>query len=588
MGEGQGMIDIRKWGRLPDFEAVIRRFPVATLTVAVLTVQLMLAGFDGTSMADWIPGYILGWYACVGVQLASESKGRSPKWLPLLKLTLVAVAVTLAALHGPTDFLPWLAVLAAIVFLGNAAWWGRGRDDAGVWLFTQRLWTGAIFALIGSVIFALGVIAIGATLDALFGVDLSDLAEHLILPLGLAFLAPVYWMGTLPHPRELDTGPDLSFEARALGFLGTWLLAPLVLIYGLIIVAYSFRVLLTWSLPDGETAILVTPFLVVGTLTWLVLQPTMLRAGALVRLYHRLWFPVALVSATLLAVAVWVRVAGYGLTPERVMLILLTLAALVLGAWFTVTGRRDIRIPTAAAAGFLLAGAFLAAPVADVTQLQRLRAGLASADKAAVARQVRDAAAYLQSYRAERGEWLEAELPGYDPDGDMRLDAYLRAQGYENAEQERERVRNEDYGSTYYRRGEPLNLRATPIFLGSYELTVMTGDDPKPDTWSVGEGYIHTGELLLSVDGRTLRREVEPVAESLFATRLASRADDMRSPDIYVPYERELHPSRDPILFDLADDAGRRYRLVVEEMWLNGEGDRLTGGRAEALLFSEP
>ena len=272
------------------------------------------------------------------------------------------------------------------------------------------------------------------------------------------------------------------------------------------------------------------------------------------------------------------------------MLVLLTVAALVLGAWFTLTGRRDIRIPTAAAAGFLLAGAFLAAPVADVTQLQRLRAGLAAADKAAVARQVRDSATYLQSYRGGRRDWLEAEIPGYDPENSPRdVDAYLRLQGYVNSEQERERVRNEVYGRTLYRRGKPVDLSDTPIFLGRHELTVIVDGDRKPDGLSVGRGYLHEGELLLSLsNGKTLRRDVEPVAADLFATRPHIPARGHYASDIYIPSGREVHPDRDPILFDFADDTGRRHRLVVDEMWLNGEGDRLTGGNAKALLFAEP
>ena len=578
------MTPMRKWGRLPDFEAVLRRFPVATLTVAVLAVQLMLAGFDGTYMADWIPGYLLGWYLCVGIQLASESRGHAPKWLPLLKLALAAASVTLAAFHEPTDFLPWLAVLAAIVFLGNAAWWGRARDDAGVWLFTQRLWTGAIFATVGSVIFALGVFAIGATLDALFGLDLSEVAEHVILPLGLAFLAPVYWMGTLPHPREVEAGPDLSFEARALGFLGTWLLAPLVLIHGLIVVAYALRVLLTWSLPDGETAVLVAPFLIIGTLTWLVLQPAMLRAGALVRLYHRLWFPVALVSSALLAVAVWVRVDEYGFTPERVMLFLFTLAALTLGAWFTFTGRRDIRIPTAAGAGVLLGAAFLAAPVADVTQLQRLRAGLAAADKAAVAGQVRDAANYLYR-RADRQKWVQAELPGFQTDGYASVDAYLRKEGYENAEQERMRVREEDYALAVYTVGKPVDLSGTPVFLRKVNLSIISETDPG-DREYPGD-YIRNGTLGIVTDTGTVSVPGGPTAEELFSTRLASPGDFGTS-SVYSSDLRTSHPYSEPIRYDFTDGAGRRHSLVLETMWLNGEGVTFTGGTAEALLFAEP
>jgi len=110
----------------------------------------------------------------------------------------------------------------------------------------------------------MGMVAISEAVRSLFGFNIDTLTNDILLPIGLAFLAPIYWMGTLPRYGDVENVSELSFEARALSFLGPWMLAPLVLIYSLIILAYGAKVLFQWELPKGEIATLVTPFLGFG------------------------------------------------------------------------------------------------------------------------------------------------------------------------------------------------------------------------------------------------------------------------------------------------------------------------------------
>ena len=574
------LASLTRWGRLPDFEAVVRRFPVAVAAMGLLTLWLMVEGGGNDTFERVVPGLALGGYLCVGLQLASESRSARPSWLAVAKAASVVLALALALLSETLAYYPWIAVLAAIVFLGNFAFRGRARDDARVWLFTQKLWTGAIFAFVGSVVFALGTVAIWETLDALFGVDLSELGEHVILPLGLAFLAPIYWMGTLPDPHDPGEGlGELSFEARALAFLGTWLLAPLTLIYGLIILAYALRVLLTWSLPEGETAQLVTPFLIVGTLTWLMLEPSVMRAGGFVRLYRRAWFPIALVASALLAVAVWMRVSEYGLTPERVFLLAVVAGGLALGAWFTLSPRRDIRIPTAAAAGLLLACAFLAKPAADVQQLLTARAALAAEDRAAASLRARDSLRYL-NYRADRADWVR-DLLGMDPgprDSRVRdLDDRLDAMGFRNDDLRRERLRRQPYGHFGFTLTGPADLGPHSLFVGRVGVSV----ERFPEMVRPGverERAVWIGDhIYLDAEGKVVRLDVGDVAERLYNSRRTTwndRADTVES-------DR-------PLTIRFSTDGERSYLLVMTALNLNGEGVELSGGYGDALLFRTP
>lgn len=367
----------RLGGRLPDFEDVVRRFPVPVAIMAAFTVWIIANNhFHLTSYRDIeyvISGFILAGYVSVIASLITEVRQGSAIRGVFLGFLFAVSAFLLSYFAKKLDFTAAMAIGASVIFLGNAAALRAGRDDRNVWNFTQKLWTGALFATVGSIIFLLGMIAISEAVKALFGVDLDKITFETILPIGLAFLAPVYWLGTLPRYGEAEDVTELSFEARALSFLGTWMLAPLVIIYALIVLAYGAKVLIQWNLPKGEIAQLVSPFIGVGMLVWLMLEPKVLKDSGFVRFYRAAWHWIMLPAAILLAVAVFVRVGEYGYTSERVFLVLVVVWAVAQSLWFLgfPKAKRDIRVPTALAAGLLMLGAFAAKPISAMNQFQR-------------------------------------------------------------------------------------------------------------------------------------------------------------------------------------------------------------------------
>ena len=364
-------------GRLPDFEQVLRRFPVAVAIMAAFTLWVIADNHFGvTSSRDDVyvfAGFILAGYVSVVVKLCTEARKGMNSIAVIVGLALAVLAFCLCYFSKTLNFNFVMAIGAAVLCLGNAAAWRLGRHDRNVWNFTQKLWTGALFAAVGCVIFTLGMVVISEAVRALFGVSLDELTMETILPVGLAFLAPVYWLGTLPRFGEAEDVTELSFEARALSFLGTWMLAPLVIIYALIVLAYGTKILVQWDLPKGEIASLVSPFIGVGTLVWLMLEPKVLKESGFVRFYRAAWHWIMLPAAVLLGVGVFARVQEYGFTPVRVFLALVVIWAVVQSLWFTLLPKvkRDIRIPTGLAAGLLTFGAFGAGFISSESQLRK-------------------------------------------------------------------------------------------------------------------------------------------------------------------------------------------------------------------------
>lgn len=124
-----------------------------------------------------------------------------------------------------------------------------------------------------------------------------------------------------------------------------------------------------------------TPFLIIGTLTWLVLVPPFIQKNPIARGFRKIWFLVSLPATALLAISVFVRVREYGLTPERIALILLVIWALIVPILFTFAkeARRDIRIIPGFAAMLLAGGALLAGTLSVNSQAARAKSNLKQA-----------------------------------------------------------------------------------------------------------------------------------------------------------------------------------------------------------------
>jgi hypothetical protein len=349
---------------VPDAQDVLRRFPLAALCMAAFTLSILYStNFDkltDDTMTRLLGGFVLAAYIFVNVTLVGEGRLK-PISLGVKILAGVGAFVAVWFYHQ-LAFLPLMAIGAAILYLGSASFFRQKRDDVAVWDFTHKLWTAVIFTVAGSVIYVAGVFAISGALKSLFQLNIRDLVEDWLLPIGLGFLAPMAWMSMVPRhdDDDADSLRNPGFVSRAVGFLGAWILAPLTMVYALILMAYGVKILLNWSLPNGEIAALVTPFLIVGTLTWLILDPPFIQEKRLARWYSKTWFMFMIPAAVLLAIATFVRINAYGWTIDRYLLVLASIWALGLALWFTLrkTPHHDIRIIPGFAALLLAVASF--------------------------------------------------------------------------------------------------------------------------------------------------------------------------------------------------------------------------------------
>ena len=375
---------LHRWiGRVPDLSVVIARFPVASACMAIFTAIWVFTDrwSQHESLGRMLVGLVIAAYLSVIITLARE--GQKLSKLIFMQIILAAIIAVLFWFSKELRLNLAMSVGAVLLLLVNAVLWKKPRDDLHVWDFTHKIWTGAGFAFLGSIIFFLGVMAIQEALKSLFGLNIRDLTEHLLLPIGLGLLAPLYWLSTVPRVDEpYDELIDKpGFVSKAVAFLGTWLLSPLTLIYAVILLAYAVKILVAGALPKGEIAQLTTPFLLIGTLTWLVLEPPFIKEKALAKLFRKVWFLLSIPATIMLAIATAVRVSEHGLTPQRIMLILIVIWSLGLAFWFNAKPKvkRDIRIIPGFGATLLLIGTLGSGWLSTASQYSRLDSSLSIA-----------------------------------------------------------------------------------------------------------------------------------------------------------------------------------------------------------------
>ncbi len=485
----------------PDLMAAFRRFPLATLLIVAATVAFLALINNWVDSTDetWSRlaiGLATGAVVAAAGSLFGEGRPGAPPVVRFLFGWLLPVGIAASfEIRSTAWFVPYGLPIAAILWLSVSGFTHAGRGAARqdqqnrYWWFNEVAATTAAVALVALLIIGAGLVAIERSVLTLFGVQSDWLLYNWLLPIAGFLLTPIYWLSTLPrlteYREQLVTDPDTV--GRAAGFLGQFVVTPLVLAYALILVSYGVQIVAAQTLPQGVIGWMVLAFLVGGAANWLLLHPPFMRDRLLVRVFRASWFWLTLAPLALYAVAVWVRLDAYGFTPERLVLVWAGLWAVSVTVVFLI-GLGDIRIiPTLAGIVILVAtiGPWNIENLARVEQSLRLEALLTgrNADPSTSlpampvwTNEERQRATGAIAYLALSGDESRAQLHrvlqlwGHDLPADAGIDTMLASLGQGSATPppvER---------SVYLERARgPLDLRETPILLGSVSLATGSG-----------------------------------------------------------------------------------------------------------------
>lgn len=571
----------------PDIERTVRRFAFALILGAFATLVLLglINDWAGPVHEDTgirlLGGLAIAAIAAAAGQLFGESRperriaGMILTYAVPLALFLLFQLDDSRYLFGP-PLLPalimWLSVAAFLPRAGQE----RARQQDMFWWLNHRAAASGAIALIAFLIIAVGTIAIERSLAILFGLQTDALFYNYILPVVGGFLVPAYWLATLPTIEQYDE-QDLAepdFISRAVGFLGQFILVPLLLAYVLILYAYALQIVLTGSLPQGTLGWMVLAFTVTGAATVLVLHPVFMRERLIVRLFRAWWFWLTLVPILLFTLAVFIRVDAYGLTPQRVLLIYGGLWAALLSLLFLIPRTADIRWIPALGGLFLLlaaAGPLNVDNLSNWSQAARLSDTLSAAgftageapdwtpEQAQTARGGLEYLATSSDWRAQQQLQNILNEHGVDiPAGRTDIAAIAEQLHLPPAS-----AAAGTYVSAYRDTGIPADVGGTPLYLGA----VYASAAEIPSISGPLNLRLSGTELLLhDAEGETVQTRV--ALDPLLQTDSSGQPTDLPSLDFNID--------------------GVRYRIIVESVgWRISEAGEVSADHLSGQLFAD-
>ena len=345
---------------VPDLSAALARFPVAALVSVLLCAWVNLQGTSGDFDWQMIDGAAAAFMASGAAHLYAEG-------LKLSRATSSLLAAMAAMALGLLAFLPGLFhtnhlfVFAGLLpVLMISAYLRRDAAQGAIWLFNLRLGLAGLLAGLVALLFALGLSAILGALGSLFGLSIDGFDTR-VWTTACTLVAPLYGLSLVP--RDLDERIDVSLQRgslldRGVSVLVNYVAVPVIAVYALILHAYAVKIIIDGKLPNGQLGTMVSIFAIGGTAAWLVAWPWREQGTWLLRMFMRIWFFLLLVPAVLLSLAVWRRLADYGVTPDRYGVALVAVWVAALTVYLAIRrNRADMRAILGGAAVLLLVSA---------------------------------------------------------------------------------------------------------------------------------------------------------------------------------------------------------------------------------------
>ncbi|MDY7026209.1 MAG: DUF4153 domain-containing protein [Pseudomonadota bacterium] len=364
---------------IKDCRQTCARYPVIMLlafVAAILVVVIIEAPSDKNS-------YIAQLLYCVfftmglnfGLAMLAQRLGRWTGRLQLLGLIIGAVIFWYLP-EKLTEFsawhvnLLWLLFAAMLLFVSIAPHFGakQGALSQGLalsdtpvlafWHYNCGLFHNAAYAglFVGAMCLGIGLALV--SIENLFNLSFS----HKVYPQVLFTIAIIggTYVALMNASEGLITLQSEQTVQKITRFVVQYIQIPLMLIYALIIFAYTIKIMLAWSLPKGWVSAIILAYSSLGIFAFLLIYP--LRNSAeksWVLLFTRSVFISILLMMPLLFIAIMVRIQDYGFTGTRYLGLAFAIWLTGISLYFVLRKAADIRWIPASLFALLLFSLFM-------------------------------------------------------------------------------------------------------------------------------------------------------------------------------------------------------------------------------------
>ncbi|HTK85148.1 MAG TPA: DUF4153 domain-containing protein [Patescibacteria group bacterium] len=321
-----------------DLRQTVVRFAPSILCSIVCFLLTLVLSHDSLRKAFDLQGsdrgiyqviyiFVCGYFWFGSVRLLAESRQWPARQLWSIAVGVYAGIAILLSLSPQWELHLMFIGPALLLFLMVAPYTQKSADEFSFWNFNRLLWTGATVSFAVSILLAMALCAILGSIEYLF--DLKDSMNRNLYGDSWLFCSmlfcPVFTLFWVPRGFTFKTG---GFEFPApLRFFIVWILAPLVVVYFLILYAYTGLILIHRELPKGNLAYMITGFGGAGMLLQLVAWPLREGGSRFLNFVLKYFYPALVVPVVMLFVSIGTRISEYGITEQRYAIVLV-------GLWF--------------------------------------------------------------------------------------------------------------------------------------------------------------------------------------------------------------------------------------------------------------
>ncbi len=325
---------------------VIARFPLVALFACVGT-GLVVNAVDGTTPA-WIEKLIIvfgvSFFVGSAGYIFAERFGRS-------KSAVSALLVIFA--EGYFWFLPegfgamrsidiaqvFLFLLVSVIALFSAPYF-VSRQVNGFWQYNRQLFGRLFFTVFSTGTLFVGIVASLASLQFLFEWQIQPEWYFRVWLLIVGLVSTTVFLAGIP--KQFDHLEVMGEYPYVFEVFSKYVLVPLLLLYGSILYLYGGKILLIGEWPKGTVAFLVFWYTLFGVMTYFLLFPRR-DHSSWIRPMVKTFFVTLIPLALLLWGAVFIRVSEYGLTVNRVGMMLFGLWMIGTSVFSLTRNRDDVR-----------------------------------------------------------------------------------------------------------------------------------------------------------------------------------------------------------------------------------------------------
>jgi len=320
--------------RIETFFNTLKRFPLASLSALLFTViMVILADYHNYDNPNAIMASKLAFVSTLGIFLfpALQLLGRS-SLLPLVGLILLVLYYLLlpSNIHNMPMLIWARHLLLSLAFFFMILWSPfifTKNDNDTFWTHAQTVLFGLLTAIFFAAIVQGGLAAALYAIKKLFAFNVDTIRYGQLAIMVFGIFGVNFFLSQIPkHPLFMQVRPYSKIKR----IFSKNILAPIAIIYFIILFAYTAKILINMTFPTGMLSWIIVAFSFVAIVSFLFLSPYLKKSSMTQRL---IWLAIFL-QTLMLGMALWMRVEEYGITYNRYLLAMFGLWLALMSLYF--------------------------------------------------------------------------------------------------------------------------------------------------------------------------------------------------------------------------------------------------------------